>query len=229
MTTLRPFRSVALLFHDDRDSEPKFLGTCFAYKRQDRFVTARHCVGRLDASELRVLLPLPEQSPSLIQVLSVTAHGPADACILVTQAVPPGLVTPFMGLSARRDWGEPVMALGYPEESTDEGLVPTARLFSGTVQRYAMFDTKRGYRYNSGELSFGAPAGLSGGPVFPTREVGLVIGVVAENHDSTTYLRSVQEIQEHGTVYKEHQHEVIRYGIFVTLAEIAPWLEQAVG
>ena len=80
------------------------------------------------------------------------------------------------------------------------------------------------YRYKAGELSFGSPAGLSGGPVFPRGEQDRIIGVVTENCDSTTFLRSVAEIQDGGQRYTEKVHEVIRYGIFARLDPLSDWL-----
>lgn len=125
-------------------------------------------------------------------------------------------------------WGDEVQALGFPEESTEGEVVPTARLLSGGVQRFFFFESRLGYSYQAGEVGFGAPAGMSGGPVFSPRDLTVVTGLMAENIDSTTYLRSVEEVQENGEVYKNRLHEVIRYGIFVHLPPLRSWLEELI-
>lgn len=53
-----------------------------------------------------------------------------------------------------------------------------------------------------------------------------IIGLVPENVDSTTYLRSVAEVQDGDKVYSERIHEVIRYGVFVHLDALSAWLDK---
>lgn len=225
---IRPFHSVGLLFHDDPHAQPQFAGSCFAFKRPHLWLTAKHCIGQLPAHQLHILLPLKEQWPSLVRVDKLALHPEADLALVRTRELPEGTVLPFDGVSALQDWGESVMALGYPEESTSDGIVPSARLFSGSIQRRVTYDSPLGHRYLSGELSFGAPAGLSGGPVFPTREPHRVVGLVAENRDSSTYLRAVEEVQEDGKLYREHFQEVIRFGVYVELSAYLRWIDATV-
>jgi len=227
MSWRRPFYSVALLFNTADGSKPAFLGTCFAYGNNSSFLTAAHCVGRLEAAQIGIALPIIDQA-DLISVKEVVRHQQADVALLRVDPVLSEELQPFIGLSAIHSWGEQVQALGYAEESSAEEVIPTARWFSGSIQRLYTHHSLMGYAYRAGELSFGAPAGLSGGPIFTVREEDRIVGIVAENHDSTTMLRSVAEVQDGDSRYSEQIHEVIRYGVFVELSSLRRWLEENV-
>jgi S1-C subfamily serine protease len=219
---LRPFYSVATLHRWNDSSDLRFLGSAFAYRSGMTFLTAAHCVGNIAPSQLALSLPLSQLD--LLPITSVILHPAADIAVLKTNASDYKELTPFLDTDSPLTWGDTVQALGFPEESEEHGSVPTARLVTGNLQRFYEHTSSMGYVYRACELSFGAPAGLSGGPVFPVRDLSRVVAVVAENHDSTTYLRSVEEVQENGEVYRQHQHEVIRYGVGVWLADVRDWL-----
>jgi hypothetical protein len=225
MTWRRPFYSVGLLFNISDEGHPAFLGTCFAYGSNGSFLTAAHCLGNLEAHQLGILLPIIDQE-DFNPIKEVIKHETADVAFLRLDPIEAPELLPFLGLSAIHTWGEHVQALGFAEESSEEEIVPTARWFSGIIQRLYTHQSWMGYEYKAGELSFGAPAGLSGGPVFTAHEEDRIVGLVAENHDSTTFLRSVAEVQEGGNLRSEKIHEVIRYGIFVELSSLRNWLEQ---
>src|SRR5947207_482247 len=129
MSFPRPFYSVGLLFNISGSALPSFLGTCFAYKHRNRFITAHHCVGSLGPNQLGILFPILHQE-DFVPVTSVLPHAEADLAVLHTEKKGPSTLAPFMGRSALQAWGEPVQALGYPEESTDDGVLPTARLLT---------------------------------------------------------------------------------------------------
>jgi hypothetical protein len=224
----RPFHSIGLLFRLSGDQDPVFLGTCFAYRTKRTFLTVAHCVGRLQALELRVVLPITDHA-DFIEVTGLAVHPTADLAVLTVAPIASDELLPFAGREQTLTWGDDAHAVGFPEESEGHGVVPTARYHSGNIQRFFTHRSSLGYVYRAGELSFGAAAGLSGGPVFPPEHLDKVIGVVAENHDSTTYLRSVEEVQEDGQIYRQRLHEVIRYGIFVSLntKPVAVWLDRA--
>ena len=223
----RPFYSVGVLYRID-SADVSFLGTCFAYRTKSHFLTAAHCVDGLQGEQIGITLPLIDHG-GFIRLLGITPHPSADLAILETAPVVKEELAPFIGVDPMAAWGWPVNALGYPEdagENPDEGLDPTARYFSGHIQRMYTHQSKVGaYRYPAGELSFGAPAGLSGGPVFGATDHYCVLGVAAENRDSFTYLRRIEEVREPGMEYKHHESEVIRYGIFVHLQPLSDWLK----
>jgi hypothetical protein len=219
----RPFYSLALLYNASAEAGPSFLGTAFAFRHREFFLTASHCVGTLEARELRLVLPLIDEDD--ITIANIEHHSSADVSLLMAGSIPPSRLEPCVGLGGADNWGDPIQVLGYPEESSEEGVVPTARLLWGTIQRKFTHTSRLGYKYFAGETSFGAPAGISGGPVHSPSGLDHVVGVMTENHDSTTYLKSVEEVQADGQMYRERIHEVIRYGLYVSLAEIADWLD----
>jgi hypothetical protein len=92
------------------------------------------------------------------------------------------------------------------------------------VQRTFSHNGLLSYHYEAAELSFPAPGGLSGGPVVTMPHAVHVLGLVTENWESTTFLQSVEEVQDNGGIYKETTRAVVNYGICVRLLEIEPWL-----
>lgn len=122
-------------------------------------------------------------------------------------------------------WGDGFASLGYPEDTTDDGVAPVARCIRGYIQRFYEHRSHMGYAYRAGEMSVGAPAGLSGGPVLAVGDTMAAIGIVAENRQSTTYLHQLEEIQEDGHTYRETLHSVIQYGAFVVLKAVEDWLD----
>jgi hypothetical protein len=162
-------------------------------------------------------LPLIDEDD--VSIARIEHHPSADVSPLSAGSIPTSKLEPFAGLGGSNNWGDPIQVLGYPEESSEDGVVPTARLLWGTIQRKFTHTSRLGYRYLAGETSFGAPAGMSGGPVHSPSGLDRVVGVMTENHDSTTYLKSVEEVQADGQIYRERVHEVIRYGLYVSLEE----------
>ena len=148
---LRPFYSTGLLFRVATDGDPAFLGTCFAYRESSTFVTAAHCVRGVSIDQLGITLPLIDHG-DFIHVRLARIHAEADVAVLRTDEVTARDFAPFTGQSALHSWGEPVMALGYPmdnaddtgDEERDDALRPTARLFTGDVQRFFTFRSRGG-------------------------------------------------------------------------------------
>ena len=101
---------------------------------------------------------------------------------------------------------------------------PPGRYFRGNIQRFLVHESSHGFKYHAAELSIGAPAGLSGGPVLLVGQVALLVGVVAENYESSTYLRTLEEFSEPGKEYREKVHSVINYAMAVCLLPHESWL-----
>jgi hypothetical protein len=221
-----PIASVAALFHN---REPvAFLGTCFPFREPTCFLTAAHCIGALPASELVVGLPINfEMGP--LPVLSAERHPKADIALLRIAHAPDGQVSPFWNHASNYTYGEAFAAFGYPEDTFGpQPGVPVARLFRGHIQRVLHYASPLGYEYDSAELSIGSPAGLSGGPVFRPDAPVVVIGLVTENLQSTTYLEAIEEVQENGAVYRREYQSVINYGMAVLLDRVGDWLDERV-
>lgn len=214
-------RAVGLLMQTGK-SVPNFLGSVMAYRDETHFLTAAHCVGQLESSQLSVTLTLG--ATRVISVQSVIRHPTADLAILVTGSS--GLSHPFRNYRKRPEVGEEFVAFGYPENVfAVEAREPTARLFRGHYQRFYRHESYLGYAYEAAELSIPAPAGLSGGPVFLETSMDEVVGIVTENLESTTVLESVEEIQAPGKERREVFRKVITYGVAVVLRDVGDWLD----
>jgi hypothetical protein len=114
------------------------------------------------------------------------------------------------------------------EDTGDAGPQPTPRYFRGNLQRMFRYRSHVGYEYEAAELSLGAPAGLSGGPVTPARDYANPKGLVAENKTSSTYLSSITEVRTESSTYLERIHAVINYAIVVRLDPLSDWLNSNV-
>ena len=110
----------------------------------------------------------------------------------------PTAVEPFWDSVASQGLGDDYAAFGYPEDVAADTPGPTPRLFTGHFQRFFDHSSYAGYNYRAGEMSLPAPAGLSGGPVFRRQAPVMVMGLVAENFESSTTLHAVEEITEEG-------------------------------
>jgi hypothetical protein len=139
----------------------------------------------------------------------------------------------FAGDTKAYTWGMPVSAFGYPGDTGKFGLEPTPRYFRGNIQRMFSHTSHLGYSYQAAELSFGAPGGLSGGPVTPDADYSMAMGIVTENITSTTYLSSITEEATETTRDQitertsriEKIHSVIDYAIVVLLDPLVEWLD----
>lgn len=221
-------QTIATLHQRTTEGQLSFLGSAFAFRRGGVFLTAAHCVTALEADEMILAHPLLN-SGGPTPVISIRPHPSVDVAVVKVSGDTTRL-SPFYILSTGHSAGSDVGAWGFPEDSSPEGgLVPTPRFFRGNLQRLFSHHSPLGYTYQAGELSFGAPGGLSGGPVFSMPEAMHLIGVVAENFESTIYLRSIYEAEEDGRVTSERIHDVINYGLFVELAPLARWLDQEAG
>jgi len=218
-----PLLATGLLLRT-QDERVDFLGTCFAFRQPTRFLTAAHCIGNLTPRELAIAIPnITTDEPFRVQ--NVIRHPAADLAVLVLADDPVPPITPFRFYGGM-GWGLEFRAFGFPEDVFGTSPAqPTARLFAGHIQRMMRHASKDGYEYDAAELSIGAPAGLSGGPLV-RHDLPLIIGVVTENHRSTTFLQAVEEIQEGGSVYKETIREMITYGIALLLQPLDGFLSQ---
>lgn len=206
-----------------------YLGTCFAFRWQNRFITARHCIEGIPDDELVL-----ESGPArgfLQTVGDVWRHPTADIAVFETggiglAAVP---VQPFRSIATERFLGEEFFAFGYPVDVLGpDATEPTPRLFKGSFQRFMPnYRSYSGYNYAAGELSFACPGGLSGGPLFRTNDLTAVFGLATENLRSTTHLEAVEDHSVNGTPSKRIEYrEVISYGTALMLSDVSDWLDQ---
>ena len=207
-----------------------FLGSCFAFRKPTHFLTAAHCVGTLDSSELAITLLAP--APTTCRAVALDTHPDADLAVVRIEVPDPHFITPFTRLPAGFALGEDFYAYGFSETilASDE-KDQTSRAFKGYFQRFMLHSSYLGYRYTAAELSIPAPAGLSGVPVFSTEHLtsGYVYGVVPENVESSTLLDSVLEVQDGNRLVEERYKKVLNFGVALLLPDYEQWLEAVIG
>ncbi len=206
-------------------AEPRgdtFLGSCFAIRDSGFFLTAAHCIGDLEASSVVVR---SAGTPERRLVLSIVRHPSADVAVLEIAKADEEGVEPFVYAVNNWSLGEDFYAFGYPEDLFGENQGrPTPRLFKGHFQRFIpTYQSKLSYLYFAAELSIPAPAGLSGGPLFRAG-APVVLGLVTENLESTTYLDSVEDVLRDGRTTRTTFQKVITYGVALMLSPLKQWL-----
>jgi hypothetical protein len=178
------------------------------------FVTASHCVGKLGAADVGVLLP---GLSATIRAERLIRHGSADICIVRLPNFDREPAEPFWGVVGNYTLGEEFHAFGWPEEILGDTR-PTPRLFTGHFQRFIpKHRSHLGFRYRAGELSIPCPGGLSGGPLFRPEAPQMLTGMVTENLEAWTLLDSVEEVQDNGRLYKLESRRVLTYGLALML------------
>ena len=207
------------------------LGTCFPFLRPDLFLTAAHCVRHVPLADLEIqTLGLGSARAT---VTRVELHPEADLAALTIDLPSVHYINPLLlGQRAAFFWGAPVVAFRYSSDITYMGRPgnyvrmdgPTPRFFRGHVQRNGLHVSASGYKYQSLELSFAAPSGLSGGPVFRDGYEE-AIALVCENIESSTYLRTITEVVDGQSHFKETVHSMVNYAIAVDLPSVRPWLQ----
>jgi hypothetical protein len=200
-----------------------FLGTCFSFRHPTYFLTAAHCIGNLPSDEVAILSPNTDYVRSAKEVKK---HPSADIAIIELSPVENDITEPFWNCVSNYGLAEEFIAFGFPEDIFGEDArIPTARVFKGYFQRFINYRSRFGYTYKAGELNIPCPGGLSGGPLFRPGAFVMLLGLVTENLESTTFLHSVEEIQKDGKILREHYQNVINYGVCLMLDGIKEWLD----
>ncbi len=224
-----PEWATSFIFIPISDDKVNILGSCFAYFSRHVFLTAAHCIGDIPPSALRVWSPTEDTPHRLIR--RVVTHPTADLAVLISE--PPGSdFTPFREV-LEVEAGEEVHAYGYQKDTTDLGIQVLDRHFHGVVQRLLTWEIQRPYSYDAIELSFGAPPGLSGGPLYqsllPDRfgTVYVLGGMITGNRQASTPFKTITEVHEGSEHYIERIDYVTDYGIALNLAAHSKWLAEA--
>jgi hypothetical protein len=219
---------------DGDDKAPRFAGTCFLFRSDSFALTAAHCVPEGWAVEC--LFPRMGRSMSVRQI---HRHPRADLAALeldgdfedvthISRSRKEGVkpVYGFWGLAA---WhiGTDAWAYGFPTEASARGgEIPTNRLFKGHVQ--TAYRHEDAFNYFALELSFPAPAGLSGGPVGPPHLDEHVYRLVTMNHDSYRVEEAVEEVIDEGKHLRVEARRIISYGLALALDQVTDWIDEVV-
>ena len=227
-------KAVALLrrWKQNEPGPHPYLGTCFAFRWQNRYITAAHCLQGIPDDEIAI-----ESGPARgfeSTVGPIHRHPTADVAVIESSGIAPAdaPIDPFQQIGNREGLGEEFYAFGYPVDVLGpDSTVPTPRLFKGYFQRFLPpYKTAySGYTYSAAELSFACPGGLSGGPIFRTMDFSAVLGVATENLQSTTTLDAVEELSIGGAPQRRTEYrQVISYGTALMLADVADWIDEHV-
>ncbi len=204
----------------------RFAGTCFGFRYPGIMVTAAHVIRDATEADVTVTILLDEVEEG-VSVNEIIRHPTADLAILkIDDAIE--IFDYFSDIGPLPVMGANISAFGYPEDTQPNGPRPTPRYFKGHVQRTHRHSSYLGYGYIAAELSFGAPGGLSGGPVAHEALPGLAIGVVAENHESSTFLATRTDVMDGDVKYREDVRAMINYANCVLLEPLRPWLDEHV-
>jgi S1-C subfamily serine protease len=221
--------ATSFIFTPRSDDKVNFLGSCFAYFSPHVFLTAAHCIRDITPSELRVR-GLTEDMPDKL-IRRVVNHPTADLAVLISEPSDSDF-TPFREV-LEVEPGEEVHAYGFHKDTTDLGIQVLDRHFHGVVQRLLTWEIQRPYSYDAIELSFGAPPGLSGGPLYQSLQLlrygtdYVLVGMVTGNRQASTPVRTITEVHEGSDHYIERIDHVTDYGIALNLAAYSKWLAEA--
>lgn len=226
MRNHNPIENTGILI---RLSDNAFLGSCFVFRYPEIALTAAHCIGDEDLTNLGVVYPNSRAGERVFQVQGIDVHPTADAAVL--KIIPPDereITWAIYDAWDDRAFGLDVFAFGYPQEWVAGAPQPMPRLFKGHVQRFFDHESYLGFSYLAVELSFACPAGLSGSAIVNPTLQGRLYGLVTENVRTSTEVESVLEVDERGDKYKESFHRIVSYGVALWLPSITNWLDAVV-
>ena len=207
-------------------------GTAFSIA-EDVFVTAGHVVRTITASDRSAGIGLTSPSGNAQRVALVRDSEELQGDV--------GLVKVEFLDPESRDWHgclrwnakqlqalQPVVTFGYPYgiHHADTGATIVSRAFSGhvvsTLESFKPLGSSLA-PFRAHEISFGAPRGLSGSPLFTTEDELLVGGVVIGNSKSQMLILQAEEVEEtNGTKTKVEQYESLSLGVATAVSAILP-------
>lgn len=203
-----------------------YLGTCFPFRFAHRFLTARHCTDGLGPADLAIRTQYGQD----LRVVDVHRHPDFDIAMLEGDPAQGGVPYPFAGLpvfAGTYGVAEDVVTFGFPVGGTlVEEEKPTPRFFRGYTQRLADFASGGSKPYRAYELSFPAPAGLSGGPVFPPASPDRAFAVVTGLLESYTIRDEETVVRDDNHTHTTEARRVISYGMALSLYQVDDWLKQ---
>ena len=201
---------------DMSGSRPHCIGSCSAFGSASKFVTAAHVVAGRNQNHLAVN-HFGHQTQQFSPIKNILVNEQLDSALLDVVVEEPKWIEPFTGTTGAVGYGSTIVSIGWPMDLlAPDANLETLRCFRGYIQR-AFFYTHPGHKpYSAYELSFAAPPGLSGAPVFLANDPKTLIGIVTENFSTHSLIEATEEVDDmSGSIKRIEYRTVITYGVAV--------------
>lgn len=225
--------------------EARFLGTCFALRRPDHFVTAKHIL-RGSPGELRVAFGAQAET-AVVDIDEVVVHDRVDLAVLrasgprryVPKGGTPGPQQPSREVRELAHFVDDVASdevltgvwyesYGLPTDlpsQLDRGGVGEGRCFRGYIRRAMTFSGGWG-TYRAVELSEGVPGGASGAPIYDPNDKRRVIAMATTTFESEIPGQTAEDDGSGSVVATGAKSMTWRVGVGLVLAAHRPWLDE---
>lgn len=193
---------------------PRCIGTCSAFGSATTFVTAAHVVSGRARKQVAVS-HFGHSRYQFSPVKNIAVEERLDAALLDVVVEEPRWIQPFTHAMGAAWYGSEVVSIGWPVDLlAPEADRETLRCFRGHVQRTFLYNPPGRGAYPAFELSFPAPPGLSGAPVFLVDEPRTLLGIVTANFSTYSLIDATEEVTEStGGVRRTEYRSVITYGV----------------
>jgi hypothetical protein len=186
----------------------------FSLRLPTTFVTAEHIVAGRKRDQIAVN-HIGHSKHQFSPVNEIVVEERLDAALLDVVVEEPRWIQPFTHALGAAWYGSEVASIGWPVDllSPDAGK-ETLRCFRGHIQRTFLYAPPSGESYSAFELSFAAPPGPSGAPVFLIDEPKTLVGIVTANFRTHSLTEATEEIADTtGTMQRTEYRSVITYGV----------------
>jgi hypothetical protein len=208
-------------------SVKQILGTAFALG-DNFYLTAGHCLPERKENEVFGLgYPLPESHGLGIVLVRQAEYFESHDLALLEAAMPVPFIKPQVWSFGNMNVLTEVWTAGYPhglDSSIAEMGFVAQRAFKGhTVSHLPHKRLPDGSFLDVYELSFMAPKGISGAPLFLQSPEWFVVGVVlGMKQTDTNVVREIEATDEGKTVEFHWYVQRMTYGFAVTSKSLAP-------
>lgn len=205
--------------------KPIFGGTAWCYQHNQIFVTAAHNLEDPDPSVTDPLLTAGHvwladaRTNEFIECDRLERHPSLDVAVLRTTT--PTEFEPFTNVSEAA-YAEPFYVCGFAAHLEPGPFAP--RIMTGIVQR---FFTHEFGQYPALELSVSTPNGMSGAPIFKTRDLHTIVGIVTGNIEAETVVDSYEEETTSGNMTRRTV-KVTTFGVALRAASFKDFLDTTI-
>jgi hypothetical protein len=221
---MKIFFFVQALFKINVGKAPTILGSCFRVNDSNYYITANHCLDRLESKDLAVSNIFRNND---LLCSSIHRHDKADIAIIKVEGQIPKEYGNFNIVEADHFVGTTIHCFGMMEEGEHIKGDSPMRVIGGIIQRD--FIHKNGpYESWCFEFSSPIPKGMSGGPAFLARNEKIVVGVAIGTIKQEVVISGFEEYQNGNLKQKERISEIIRYGVILRLNPIKKWIYEII-